>query len=171
MTDYCFREASISEVPQIWNILKDAIQRRKEDRSNQWQDGYPNPEVISEDIEKNGGFVLTLNNEIVGYCAIFVNDEPEYENIVGKWMTNDDFIVFHRLAVAQNQIGKGLAQKMFDAIETHALSKNIKSIKADTNFDNPSMLNIFEKMGYVYCGEVYFRGSPRKAFEKVLAST
>jgi hypothetical protein len=31
---------------QIWIILQQAIARRKADGSNQWQDGYPNPEVI-----------------------------------------------------------------------------------------------------------------------------
>jgi hypothetical protein len=30
------------------------------------------------------------------------------------------------------------------------------------------MLRVLEKLGYVYCGEVYFRGSARKAFEKKL---
>jgi hypothetical protein len=30
------------------------------------------------------------------------------------------------------------------------------------------MLKLFEKLGYQYCGEVYFRGSARKAFEKVI---
>ncbi|MNL81273.1 hypothetical protein D3C87_2083320 [compost metagenome] len=54
------------------------------------------------------------------------------------------------------------------AIEDHARSIGVYSVKADTNFDNPGMLNIFAKMGYQYCGEVYFRGSARKAFEKVL---
>jgi hypothetical protein len=33
------------------------------------------------------------------------------------------------------------------------------------------MLKIFERMNFSYCGEVYFRGSPRKAFEKVLRKT
>ncbi len=39
----------------------------------------------------------------------------------------------------------------------------------DTNFDNTPMLRILEKLGYTYCGEVYFRGSARRAYEKVLA--
>lgn len=30
------------------------------------------------------------------------------------------------------------------------------------------MLKIIEKLGYKYCGEVYFRGVARKAFEKLL---
>ncbi|MFT4092143.1 MAG: hypothetical protein QM640_00795 [Niabella sp.] len=38
----------------------------------------------------------------------------------------------------------------------------------DTNFDNAPMLHILNKLGYIYCGEVFFRGAARKAFEKVL---
>jgi hypothetical protein len=29
-------------------------------------------------------------------------------------------------------------------------------------------MKIFEKLGYTLCGEVYFRGGARKAYEKVL---
>lgn len=163
-----FRKAKISELPQIWDIIQDAIQRRKEDGSNQWQDGYPNPEVLQNDIEKEVGFVLTENNTIAGYCAILINDEPEYANIVGKWLTNADFVVFHRVAIAITHLGKGYAKVIFKYIEDFALENNILSIKADTNFDNLAMITIFEKTGYAYCGEVYFRGSPRKAFEKTL---
>lgn len=167
-TNYQFRKAQLSEIPQIWEILQQAIQRRKEEGSNQWQDGYPNPEVLQKDIENGYGFVLTDNEIIIGYTAVLINDEPEYERIIGKWVTNTDFVVYHRVAIGQNYLGKGLAKIMLGFIEKYALEKNIYSLKADTNFDNKPMLALFEKLGYVYCGEVYFRGSPRRAYEKVL---
>jgi RimJ/RimL family protein N-acetyltransferase len=166
--EYLFRKAVPADLDTIWEILQQAIERRRLDGSNQWQDGYPNPAVVRKDIENGYGFVLTDKETIVGYCAILVNDEPEYANIKGKWLTNEDFVVYHRVAIAGNQLGKGLAQEMLRSIEKYALSLGIRSLKADTNFDNAGMLRIFEKMGYVYCGEVTFRGSPRKAFEKVL---
>lgn len=165
---HTFRKAKISEIPQIWIIIQDAIERRKNDGSNQWQDGYPNPEVLKNDITKEIGFVLTENDVLIGYCAILITDEPEYANIEGKWLTNDDFVVFHRVAIAKEQLGKGFAKKMMTSIEKFAFENNIYSIKADTNFDNLAMISIFKKMDYIYCGEVYFRGSPRKAYEKVL---
>ncbi|GAB3529679.1 GNAT family N-acetyltransferase [Pontibacter brevis] len=167
--EYSFRKADLTEQSQIWEILQGAIARRKADGSNQWQDGYPNPEVVKNDIEKGVGFVLTEGETIVGYSAVLVNDEPEYAKIEGKWLTNDDFVVVHRIAVSEKHLGKGLAKKIFEFIEAYALSQNIYSIKADTNFDNIAMMKTFEKMGYVYCGEVYFKGSPRKAYEKVVA--
>jgi len=166
--DFHFRQAYQDEIPQVWAILQKAILRRKAEGSNQWQDGYPNETIVTQDIKNGVGYVLTLDGSIVGYCAALINDEPEYDKIVGQWLTNGDFIVFHRVAIAEEYLGKGLAKKLLDYIEELARKQNISSLKADTNFDNAAMLAIFAKLGYTYCGEVYFRGSPRKAFEKVL---
>jgi GNAT superfamily N-acetyltransferase len=168
MTDYHFRKAEISEIPQIWDILQLAIIRRKEDGSDQWQDGYPNPEVVQKDIEKGEGFVLTDGETMVGYCAVLINDEPQYPKIEGRWLTNDDFVVFHRVAISEKYLGKGCALKMIGYIEDLARNNNIYSVKVDTNFDNFAMMKIFEKLGYAFCGHVYFRGAQRKAYEKVL---
>jgi RimJ/RimL family protein N-acetyltransferase len=168
--NYHFRKASDSEIPQIWEILKQAIERRKNDGSSQWQNGYPNPETIQQDITNGVGFVLADQETIVAYSAVIINDEPAYSAINGQWLTDNDFIVVHRVAISEDYLGQGLVQKMFVHIENFALANNIHSVKVDTNFDNPAMLRILEKLGYTYCGEVYFNGSPRKAFEKVLHS-
>jgi len=163
-----FRLATAADIPEIWEILHGAIRRRKEAGSRQWQDGYPNPEVVAADIEKKAGFVLTDYDTIVGYCAVFINDEPVYATIKGAWLTDGDFVAYHRVAISDNYLGKGLAGVMLKHIEDFALANNIISVRADTNFDNPGMLRLFEKLGYQYCGEVIFRGGTRKAFEKVL---
>lgn len=163
-----FRKAEPVDIPAIWEVLKGAIARRKADGSKQWQDGYPNPEVVKKDIDNGYGYVLTDDNDIAGYCAVMINDEPAYKDIIGKWITDGDFVVYHRVAISENHLGKGLAKKMMTSIEDFARANSIKSLKVDTNFDNPAMLSILEKAGYAYCGEVVFRGSPRKAFEKVL---
>lgn len=166
--NYNFKKANITDIPEIWAILQNAIIRRKNDGSNQWQDGYPNPEVIKKDIEKGVGYVLTDDENIIGYCAILINDEPEYLKIEGKWITNTHFVVFHRVAIAEKYLGKNLSQKIIEFIEDFARKNTIKSLKADTNHDNLAMMKIFEKSGFTFCGIVYFRGSPRRAYEKVL---
>ena len=166
--NYSFRKATASEIPAIWEILQQAIARRKEDGSEQWQDGYPNPEVVQKDIERGAGFVLVDGETIMGYCAVLINNEPEYTKIKGEWLSNTDFVVFHRIAISEAYLGKGLAIEIMKQIEEFALSNNIYSVKADTNFDNIAMLKIFEKLGYSYCGKVYFRGGEREAFEKLL---
>lgn len=166
--EYKFRKANSTDQSQIWEILNAGIARRKQEGSNQWQDGYPNPNVINSDIEKGAGYVLTDGETVIGYSALFINDEPEYENIEGKWLSSGDFVVFHRVAISTDYLGQGLAKKILKHIEEFALSNKVYSVKADTNFDNAAMISIFEKLGYDYCGRVYFRGSERRAYEKVL---
>ena len=166
--NYNFKKADSTDIPEIWAILQHAIIRRKNDGSSQWQDGYPNPEVIKMDIEKGYGYVLTDDEIIIGYCAILINDEPEYLKIEGNWLTNTDFVVFHRVAIAEKYLGKNLSKKIIDFIEDFARKNNIKSLKADTNHDNFAMMKIFEKSGFTFCGIVHFRGSPRRAYEKAV---
>lgn len=166
--NYSFRKASVPDILQIWTIIQQAIVRRKNDGSQQWQDGYPNEDLIRKDIVDGIGYVLTDDDTIVGYAAILFNDEPAYEKLKGTWLTNEDFAVVHRVAISDDYLGKGLAQKIFLFTEDLAIDNKIFSIKVDTNFDNIPMLKILEKLGYSYCGEVSFRGDARKAFEKIL---
>lgn len=163
-----FRKAVPEEIPVIWEILQQAIRRRKSDGSNQWQDGYPNRDVVQGDIDRGVGFVLTTNDAIIGYSAVIINDEPEYARIRGRWNTNGDFVVIHRIAISDGYLGQGLAGEILNFAADFARSKGIYSLRADTNYDNPAMLRTFLKLGFVYCGEVYFRGSARLAYEKVL---
>lgn len=165
---YTFRTAALTEQCQIWEIIQQAIFRRKLDGSDQWQDGYPNPDVIRQDIKAGAGYVLVEGEHILGYCAVLINDEPEYAKIKGKWLSNGHFVVVHRVAISENYLGMGLAKRIFRFIEEFALARDIYSIKVDTNFDNIAMIKIFQRMGYVYCGEVFFRGNARNAYEKVL---
>jgi GNAT superfamily N-acetyltransferase len=162
------RKADISEVPQIWSILQDAIEQRRQDGSTQWQDGYPNELTIQNDIQNGYAYVLTENESILCYAAIIFEKEPAYEEIQGKWLTNGDYAVVHRVAASKLAKGKGIATKLFKNIEQICITNNIYSIKVDTNFDNTPMLKILEKLDYSYCGEVFFRGAARKAFEKKL---
>ena len=163
------RKAKLKDTDGIWRILQQAIERRKSDGSIQWQDGYPNPQVVEIDINNEYGYVLTIDDEIAAYVAMMVNNEPAYDEIEGEWLTQDsDFLVIHRVAIENNWLGKGLAKRIFEDAENVAKDMNIKSIRVDTNYDNLPLLHILDKLGYVYCGEVFFRGSPRKAFVKIL---
>lgn len=163
------RKATAEDAGIIWEILQEAIERRRQDGSLQWQDGYPNPATVQNDIEKGWGYILLLDSSMVAYGALIPDYEPAYDSIVGKWLTTGTFLAIHRVAVTNKVTGRGLATAFFKKAEEIAKKQDIYSIKVDTNFDNAPMLHILEKLGYTYCGEVFFRGAARKAFEKVLA--
>lgn len=163
-----FRKAEITDLADIWKIIQEAIARRKADGSMQWQDGYPSIETIQNDMDKKVGYVLTSDKRVVAYAAVINDIEPAYELIEGSWLTKGPYIVVHRVAVADARIGKGLAKTIFLKIEQLTKAMGLSSIKVDTNFDNPAMLHILEKLEYHFCGTVYFRGSARLAYEKII---
>lgn len=162
------RLATFNEIDRIWEILQQAITQRKAEGSLQWQDGYPNPKIIENDIRNGYGYVLDENGSVIAYAAIVFGVEPAYTDIEGKWITNGDYCVVHRVATHNSVKGRGLGTKIFQMIEDLVKSKNVHSIKVDTNFDNKIMLHLLEKLNYVYCGEINYDGDYRKAFEKVL---
>ena len=92
------------------------------------------------------------------YSVALVNNSKTSLELVDKTLRN----------LESEFLAKGMAKKMMKLIEQYALSKNIYSLKADTNHDNIPMMKIFEKLGYSFCGIVYIRKSPRRAYEKVL---
>lgn len=167
-TEIKLRKAEIEDKNSIWKILQQAIERRRQDGSAQWQNGYPNEETVESDIAKGFGYVLTIDNEIAVYTALILNDEPAYSTIEGAWLSNGEFVVVHRVAVDEKFAGQGLVKKLFDHIEDFTRSNGIQSVKVDTNYDNIAMLKILESKGYSYCGEVFLSGGMRKAFEKII---
>lgn len=162
------RKATLSDVPAIWAILQQAIEQRRRDGSRQWQDGYPNEQVVREDIANGYGYVLVREGEIAAYAAIIFGVEPAYNDIDGQWLTNGDYVVVHRVATSNAVKRCGVAVRLFEMIADMAAERGVYSIKVDTNFDNAPMLGILGKLGYTYCGEIFFGGAARRAYEKVL---
>jgi acetyltransferase len=163
-----FRTAHESDLSTIWEIITFAKEVRRREGSSQWQDGYPDIDTIRLDIVDRKGYLLLFNDEVCGYMAVVLDGEPAYDDIEGCWLSNRPYTTVHRMAVSSQAKGKGLGYTMLLKAEEISLANSIYSIRVDTNYDNTAMLHIFEKLGYVYCGEVYYRGNPRKAFEKLL---
>ena len=162
------RKATFTDSAIIWDILQQAIEQRRIDGSNQWQNGYPNEQTILDDINKGYGFVLIEKDVVIAYASIIFGIEPAYNELVGKWLSYDDYAVVHRVAVANTEKGKGIATHLFKIIEDICIAQNVFSIKVDTNFDNFPMMKILDKLAFTYCGEVMYNGFPRKAYEKLL---
>ncbi len=166
--NYQVRKALLADFQVIWGIILFAKEVRKQQGSTQWQDGYPNEETIKTDIKKEYGYVIENQGEILGYFTIIFDREPAYQKIEGSWLSENDYTTIHRMAVSAKAKNKGIGKLILKIAEKISIENQRYSIRIDTNFDNIPMLKILEKQGYTYCGEVYYRGSARKAFEKIL---
>ena len=165
-----FRQAKISDLDQIVEIIELSKKYLKETKVDQWQDGYPAKEDLRRDIESGNSYVLTNKDEIVATTVISLEGESTYNLIFnGEWITNEEYIVMHRVAVHDKYKGKGIFKELIKEAESLALNKGISSIKIDTHRDNISMQRAVVKNDFKKCGIIYLEeGSERIAFEKVL---
>lgn len=170
-----FRHAVQADARAAWSVLESAKGRMKAQGRTQWQGSYPSPDSVREDIDNGYGYVLELPvaNDgteslcIAAYGAIVFDGEPAYGSIEGRWISEGPYVAVHRLAVADDHLGQGLAELFLQKAAGLAFSRGIRSFRVDTNYDNVQMLHILDKMGFVKCGTVMYE-SPRLAFEKIL---
>ena len=155
-----FRQAQIEDLEAIWQIILYAKETMRQRGSEQWQDGYPFRETIEQDIAHHYAYVVEEAGEIVAYVAISGDGEPTYQKIEGAWLSDDPYMVGHRIAVSERGKGK--------QAEEIALVLGFHSLRADTNYDNLAMKHILEKEGFVYCGIIQVRDGKREAFQKIL---
>ncbi|WP_300259742.1 GNAT family N-acetyltransferase [Clostridium sp.] len=165
-----FRQASISDLDQIVEIIELSKKYLKETKVDQWQDGYPAKKDLRKDIESENSYVLTNKDEIIATTVISLDEESTYNSIFnGEWITNEEYIVMHRVAVHNKYKGKGIFKDLIKEAEKLALNSNIFSIKIDTHKDNISMQRALLKSGFKKCGIIYLEdGSERIAFEKLI---
>lgn len=148
-------KASKLDLPKIMEIVEKGRKQIKTYGIDQWQNGYPNQESFSKDIELDRLYVLKDEN-VEGVFAI-INHDYSYDEIDGKWLDDSDYIAIHRVAVNQ----KGLGTYLFEE-----LKKIYPHIRVDTHEGNMSMIHCLLKNKFKYCGVIYLKnGDPRNAYE------
>ena len=166
-----FRRAKISDLEQIVDIIEEAKKYLKEAKVDQWQNGYPEKNDLRKDIEGGNSYVLVNENDVLATTVISLKGESTYNSIFhGQWVTEEEYMVMHRVAVHSNYKGKGLFKELIKEAAKIALSNNILSIKIDTHKDNVSMQKALCNNNFEKCGLIYLEdGSERIAFELVLS--
>lgn len=166
---FVLRRAVSDDLQEVCGIITAAKTRMKAEGRTQWQGTYPGEMDISADIRSGHGLVLMYGDSTAAYCAAILDGEPAYDSLDGKWLSEDHYIVVHRMAVAEKMLGKGVSKVFFSKIMEKAFSEGIHSIKVDTNHDNSQMLHILRSMGFVFCGYIRYADGPRLAFEKLIS--
>lgn len=161
------RKTKNEDIDHVMHIINQAKTYLKDHHINQWQDGYPNEDMILHDIKNDEAYVLENDGKIVGTCMVSIHGDPCYNYIDGKWLLNSPYICIHRIAVAEEYKGQGLAKNILD--QAIALYPNYYSLRMDTHDHNISMQRFLEKYGFQYCGIITLAsGDKRRAYEKRL---
>ena len=168
-----FITAKIAHLDEMCNIVDEAKAQLKRLGVDQWQKGYPNRESWQGDIDSQTAYLAVENDEIVGAFMLLTKNEPSYDIINGKWLSDAPYASLHRVCVSDSAKGRGVAGKMFAEGCRLAKEFGLDSMRIDTHPENKSMLRAIEKFGFTKCGIIRIKGSSedgdeRVAFEKLI---
>lgn len=143
------RLAKREDLPAIMDIIADAKAFLKASGSTQWQSGYPDQRAILTDILSQNGYCLIDGQEIVGYAAVIVGPDPNYQKIVGSWTNEEDpYATIHRIALSQKFQGKHLAGNFFSNLLSLQVASGIHNFRVDTMKQNLPMQALAKKQGF-----------------------
>ena len=154
------RLAGYEDLPRILEIY--AIGRaymRSTGNMLQWAGGYPQEEVLKDDIAKHQLFVCEENGMLHGVFAFILGSDPTYAYIDGAWPNEKPYGTIHRIA------SDGTVKGLVTAARDFGL-QFIDEIRIDTHHDNRTMQHVVEKNGFRRCGVIYLEnGDPRIAYQ------
>lgn len=169
MEPYTFRPAQESDLPRVWEMVRQAKALMEREGRRQWDETYPLPVHLEEDLHRRYAYVLSDGEKVMAYAAIVFDGEPAYHRIHGRWLSEGPFVVVHRLAVAEECQGRGVATRLMREVEKLSAAQGVLSFRVDTHFENTRMRRVLEKCGFIYCGEVFYPRGSRMAYEKRLS--
>ena len=166
-----------TDLPALMPIFDEARRTIAALGIDQWQDGYPNPEVISADIDRGESYAVEIDGKVCGTFAMLTGGEPTYDKIYdGAWLTGDStdgYLAIHRVAISVARRGSGISAAIINHAADFALKNGKSSLRIDTHEGNLPMRRALDKAGFQLCGNIILKdcveaGDPRIAYELIL---
>ncbi len=146
------RKGRAEDIAAVLEIVRAVVPLMRAAGNLQWDDVYPNAEVLTGDVDRGELWVAEVDGRIAGMAAITTDQSPEYAEV--GWDLAVLAVVPHRLAVDPSVHGRGIAAALMLKAEEVARELGITRLRVDTNTHNLATQRLFPKLGYVYAGEI-----------------
>ncbi len=162
------RLSEYSDQPMMMELFALASEGLRRAGVDQWQNGYPTPEIVRADISRRESYVMVDGHRVVGTAVISFAGEPTYDKIDGEWLTESEaYVVIHRLTIHPELRGGRLAGRLMAHAEELCRQRGVRSMRIDTHADNLPMQRAVLGFGFRYCGVITLAdGAPRLAYER-----
>ncbi len=163
------RKAEISDLENIMKMYNSCVGGMLKNGIDQWDETYPNAEIIAEDLELGTYFVAEVDGQIVGGINIDRQQDPTYLDI--NWQDDSNqFLVVHRLGVKTENWGDGIGKALMIFTEQLVKETDLSSIRLDTYSGNPKAMNFYLRLGYNELGTIDLKPNKKKyhCFEKII---
>lgn len=168
-----FEKASADKLDRMCEITNEAKGQLRGLGLDQWQYGYPSRTVWENDIKEGCTYLALENDSVMGIFAFQTTPDASYRDIEGEWLTDGEYASMHRVCVADEAKGQGVAGRMFAYGFELARKQGFRSVRIDTHPGNLPMQRALAKAGFQLCGRIHLKGGCedghlRIAFERVL---
>ena len=151
-----YSKAKENQIEEIFAIFSAAIKHMEEQGIHQWDQIYPDRQIIAEDISKNQMYIGIKNKKPVVCFVLSEEYDEEYKN--GKWQWPEArFCVIHRLCVSPEFQNLGIASETLKYIDKICKSQGFDSIRLDCYTNNPYSRKLYDKNGYSIVGYADWR--------------
>lgn len=162
-----YRMAESKDLEEIWKLVQNAVNTMIQQNILQWDEIYPNEEVLRQDIEKKELYVGIYDKQIAVLYVINQECEEEYKN--GNWKHDEkSFCVIHRLCVNPIFQNRGIGRTTMQYIEKEVSSMGFQAIRLDAFTENPFALKLYDNLGYSRVGYADWRKGRFYLMEKYL---
>lgn len=152
----------LNRLMEIFNAARRFM--AKTGNPNQWINGYPQRELIADEISRGDCYVCeNKEGKAIGTFCFVPSPDPNYARIEnGAWLNDEPYHVIHRIASDGSE--KGIFQACVNWCALHD-----SNLRADTHADNKVMQYLLEQNGFTRCGIIYVaNGTPRIAYQRVI---
>ena len=164
-----FRRATLADLDDVMRVVAEAQAFMRTLNIDQWQDGYPEREILERDVEIGQLYVVEDDGAIAAFAALSLEPEPIYDEIDGAWTLPGPHLTVHRMALDDAHRGGGIAREIIARAFDIARRNGRAVVRADTHPGNRAMRRFLEKQGFTQCGTVRYpvtEGNPlRVAYE------
>ena len=163
------RKAEISDLENIMLMYKSCVTGMLKNGIDQWDETYPNSEIISEDLNVGTYYVAEIDKTIIG--GVNIDENQDYSYLALDWKDkSDSFFVVHRLGVKEEFWNKKIGKDMMLFTEKLVLERGFKSIRLDTYSGNPKAMEFYIRLGYTKLGAIDLKPEKDKyyCFEKII---
>ena len=151
-----YSKATKEQIKEVFSVFSAAINNMEKQEIHQWDEIYPDKEIIAEDIARNQMYIGKIDNKITVCFVLSEEYDEEYKN--GKWQwPNARFCVIHRLCVSPDFQNRGIAAETLKYIENLCKSQGYDSIRLDCFTENPYSRKLYDKAGYSVVGYADWR--------------
>ena len=163
------RKANKTDLDNIMLMYKSCVKGMLTNDIDQWDDTYPNSEIISQDLNVGTYYVAEVNEEIIGGINIDQKQDKTYLEI--DWEdTSNSFLVVHRLGVKEEFWNKKIGKDLMLFAEKLVEERRLKSIRLDTYSGNPKAMEFYRRLGYTELGTINLKPNKNEyyCFEKII---